>query len=74
MRGTISPLYGRECACSGVVRRGGCDGSCLVVAACLCVRLVSGRCVLIVDEEVVIHTALLGCLLRFLCVHVDTVL
>ena len=74
VRGTIGPPYGRECACPAVVRRGGCDGSCLVVTACPCVRLVAGLCVLIVDEEVVIHTAVVSCLLRFLCVHVDTVL
>ena len=48
---------------SGVVRRGGwCDGSCLVVAACPCVWLVTGLCVLVVDEGIVIHTAVMGCL------------
>ena len=68
-------LYGTECARFGVVRRGGsCDGSCVVVAACLCVGLVAGLYVLVVDEEVVIHTAVVGCLLCFLCVHLDTVL
>ena len=75
VRGTIGPLYGREYARSGVVRRGGwCDGSCLAVAACPCVWLVAGLCVLVVDEEVVIHTAVVGCLLCFLCVHPDAVL
>ena len=74
VRGRIGPLYGRECACSGVVRRGGCDGSCLVVAVRPCVWLVAGLCLLVVDEEVVIHTAVVGLLLRFLCVHLDTVL
>ena len=58
----------------GVVRRGGCDGSCLGVAARPCVWLVAGLCLLVVDEEVVIHTAVVGCLLRFLCVHLDAVL
>ena len=75
VRGTIGPLYRSKCARFGVVRRGGwCDGSCLVVAACLCVWLVAGLCVLVVDEEVVIHTAVVGCLLCFLCVHLDAVL
>ena len=37
VRGTIGRLYGRECARSGVVRRGRwCDGSCLAVAECPC--------------------------------------
>ena len=72
---TIGPLYGRECACSGVVRRGGwCNGSCLAVAACPCVWLIAGLCMLVVDEEVVIHTAVVDCLLCFVCVHLDAVL
>ena len=75
VHGTIGPLYGRECARSGVVRRGGwCNGSCLAVAACPCVWLVAGLCVLVVDEEVVVHTAVVGCLLGFLCVHLEAVL
>ena len=72
---TIGNLYGRECARSGVVRRGGlCDGSYLGVAACPCVWLVAGLCGLVVDEEVVMHTAVAGRLLCFLCVHLDAVL
>ena len=75
VRGTIGPLNGSECGRFGVVRLGGwCDGSCLVVAACPCVWLVARLCVLVVDEEVVIHTAVVGCLLCFLCVHLDAVL
>ena len=72
----MRPLYGiYECARFGVVRRGGwCDASCLVVAACPCVWLVAGLCVLVVDEEVVIHKAVVGCLLCFLCIHLDAVL
>ena len=59
VRGTVGPLYGRECADYGVVRRGGwCEGSCMVVAPCPCVWLVAQLCVLVVDEEVVIHTAI----------------
>ena len=46
----------------------------LAVAACQCVWLVAGLCTLVVDEEVVIHTAVVGCLLCFLCVHLDAVL
>ena len=73
--GTIGPQYGRECARTGVVRRGGwCDGSCLAVAACPCVWLVAWLCMLVMDEEVVIHTAVMGCLLCFLCVDLDAVL
>ena len=59
----------------GVVRHGGwCDSSCLVVAACLCVCLVAGLSVLVADEEVVIHTAIVGCLLCFFCGHTNAVL
>ena len=50
------------------------DGSFLVVAACPCVWLVAGLCVLVVDEEVAIHMAVVGCLFRFLCAHLDAVL
>ena len=75
VRGGCGPLYRGECARPGVVRRGGWfHGSCLVVAACPCVWLVAGLWVLVVDQEVVIHTAVLGCLLCFLCVHLDAVL
>ena len=67
--GTIRPLYGRECTRSGWQ-----DGSCLAVAACQCVWLVAGLCMLVVDEEVIIHTAVVGCLSCFLCVYLDAVL
>ena len=57
------------------MRRGGWrNGSCLVFAACPCVWLVAGLCMLVVHEEVVIHTAVVGCLLCFLCVHLDAML
>ena len=44
------------------------------VAVCRCVWLVTGLCGLVMDEEVVIHTAVVGGLLRFLCVQLDAVL
>ena len=66
---TIGPLYGRECT-----RSGWHNGRCLVVAACPCVWLVAGLCMLVVDEEVIIRTAVVGCLLCFLCVYLDAVL
>ena len=66
---TIGPLYGRECA-----RSGWHDSSCLAVAACPRVSLVAGLCMLVVDEEVIIRMAVVGCLLCFLCVYLDTVL
>ena len=66
---TIGPLYGRECA-----RSGWHDGRYLVVAACPCVWVVAGLCILVVDEEVIIPTAVSGCLLCFLCVYLDAVL
>ena len=48
----------RECAHFGAVRCGGwCGGSSPLVAACPCVWLVAGLWVLVMDEEVVIHTA-----------------
>ena len=64
-----------DCARFGAVRCGGwCGGSSPVVAGCPCVWLVAGLCVLVVDEEVAIHTAVVGCLLCFMCVHLDAVL
>ena len=39
----------------------------------MCVWLVAWLCVLVMDEEVVIRTAVVGCLLCFLCVHRDAV-
>ena len=66
---TIGPLYGRECVTSGWNY-----GSWLAVAACLCVWLVAVLCMLVVDEEVIIRTAVAGCLLCFLCVYLDAVL
>ena len=41
------------------------------VAVCQCVWLVSGLCWLVIDEEVVIHTVVVGGLLCFLCVQLD---
>ena len=64
-----------ECARFGAVRCAGwCIGSTPVVAACPCVWLVAGLCLLVMDEEVVIRKAVVGCLLCFLCVHLDAVL
>ena len=65
----IGPLDGRECA-----RSGWHDRRCLAVAVCPCVWLVAGLCMLVVDEEVIIRTAAVGCLLCFLCVYLDAVL
>ena len=65
----MGPLYGRERAGSWWH-----DGSCLVVAACPCVWLVAGLCRLVVDEEVIIRTAVVGCLWCLLCVYLDAVL
>ena len=65
----------REGAPFGAVWCGGwCGGSFPVVAVCLCVWLVAGLPVLVMDEEVVIHIAVVGGLLCFLCVHLDAVL
>ena len=66
---TIGPLHGRECA-----RSGWHDGRRLAVATGPCVWLVAGLCMLVVDEEVIIRTAVVGCLLCFLCVYLDAVL
>ena len=56
------------------MRSGWHDGSCLVVAACPCVWLVGGLCMLVVDEDVIIPTAAVGFLLCFLCLYLDPVL
>ena len=66
---TIGPLKGRGRARSG--RR---DSRCLAVAAGPCVWQVAGLCMLVVDEEVIIRAAVVGCLLCFLCVYLDAVL
>ena len=64
-----------ECASFGAVRCGGrCSGIFLVVAVCPCVWLGAGLRLFVIDEEVVIHTAVVGGLLCFLCVHLDAVL
>ena len=64
-----------ECLPFCAVRSGGwCDGRFPVVAVCPCVWLVTGLRVLVMDEQVVIHTAVVECLLCFLCVHLDVVL
>ena len=65
----------RECRRFSAVRCGWwCGGSFPVVAMCPCVWFVAGLRVLVMDEEVVIHTAVVGGLLCFLCVHLDAVL
>ena len=65
-----SALYtGGECA-----RSVWHDSSCLAVAVCPCVWLVAGLCMFVVDEEVIIPTAVVGCLLCFLFVYLDAVL
>ena len=65
----------RGCVRLGAVRCGGwCGGSFPVVAACPCVWLVTGLCVLVMDEEVVIHTAVVERMICSLCVHLDAVL
>ena len=65
----------RDCARFGAVRCGGwCGGSFPVVAACPCVWLVARLCVLVINEEVVLHTAVVGGLLCFWCLHLDAVL
>ena len=65
----------RECARFFAVRCGAwCNGSFPVVAVCLCVWLVARLRVFVIDEQVVIHTAVLGGLFCFLCVHLDAVL
>ena len=66
---SIGPLHGR-----GRVRSGRCEGRCLLVAAGPCVWLVTRLCMLVVDEEVIVRAAVVGCLLCFLCVYLDTVL
>ena len=65
----------RECTRFFAVRCGGwCNGSFLVVAVCPCQWLVAGLCVLVMNEEVVIHLVVVGGLLCFLCIHLDAVL
>ena len=66
---TIRPLRRRGRACS---RR--CDGRCLAVVAGLRVWLVARMCMLVLDEEVIVRAAVVGCSLCFLCVYLDTVL
>ena len=65
----------RGCARFGAVWCGGwCSGSFSSVAVCPCVWLVAGLRVLVVDEEAVIHMAVMGGLLCFLCVQLDALL
>ena len=68
--GVAGPPRAPGAACLG----GGGGGREPLSRARPCVWLVAGLCLLVVDEEVVIHTAVVGCLLRFLCVHLDAVL
>ena len=69
VRRTIGPLQGR-----GRARSGRCYGRCLAVAAGPCVWLVSRLRMLVVDEEIIVRAAVVGCLLCFLCVYFDAVL
>ena len=65
----------RECAPLRAVRCGGwCGCSPRGVAVCHCVWLVTRLHRLVMDEEVVIHTTVVGGLLCFLCVQLDVVL
>ena len=64
-----------ECARLRAVQcRGWCFCSFPGVAVCQCVRLVTELRGLVMDEEVVIYTAVVGGLLSFLCVQLDAVL
>ena len=69
VRKTIGPLQGR-----GRARSGRCYGRCLAVAAGPCVWLVARLRMLVVDEEIIVRAAVVGCLLCFLCVYLDAVL
>ena len=69
VRRTIRPLQGR-----GRARSGWCYGRCLAVAAGPCVWLVARLRMLVVDEEIIVRAAVVGCLLCFLCVYLDAVL
>ena len=53
---------------------GWCPDSFSVVAVCPCVWLIARLRVLVMDEEVGTHTALVGDVLCCLCVHLDAVL
>ena len=66
---TVGPLHGR-----GRARSGQHSGRCLAVTAGPCVWLLARLCMLVVDEEVIIRAAVVGCLLCFLCVYLDAVL
>ena len=67
--------YFTACARLCAVQCGGwCDGSFPGVAVCQCMWLVTGLRLLVMDGEVVIHTAVVGGLLCFLCVQPDVVL
>ena len=69
VRRTIGPQQGRGRARSG---RG--YGRCLAFAAGPCVWLVARLRMLVVDEEIIVRAAVVGCLLCFLCVYLDAVL
>ena len=61
---TIRPIHGRGRAHSGC-----CDGRCLAVAVGPCVWLVARLCMLVVDEEVIVRAAVVGCLLCPTCLR-----
>ena len=69
VRRTIGPLRER-----GRARSGQCYRRCLAVAAGPCVWLVARLRMLVVDEEIIVRAAVVGCLLCFLCVYLDAVL
>ena len=56
-----------------LARSGRCYGRCLAVAAGPCVWLVARLHMLVVDEEIIVRAAVVGCLLCFLRVYLDAV-
>ena len=58
----------------GRARSGRCYGRCLAVAVGPCVWLVARLRVWVVDEEIIVRAAVVGCMLCFLCVYLDAVL
>ena len=73
-RGTILLLHGSVRAFVQCCVVGGAIGVFSGVAVCQCVWLVTGLRGLVMEQEVAIHTAVVGGLLCFLCVQLDAVL
>ena len=73
-RGTSGLLYGSLRAFVQCRLVGGAVAVSWRAAVCQCVWLVPGLRWLVMDEEVVIHTVVVGGLLCFLCVQLDAVL